>query len=138
MALTAATYIDSFKTLFPLWETFCDLSDMDELTSPPEAATNFSNAVQDAIDEFNLYLDYADADMTKPLKKMLLKIVKKNCFMLRHCGEEFEKEPQIVTEYKDAIDQIRKGIVGTGNVSITAKDRIMDEGFADSEDLWYE
>ena len=135
MALTPSTYTNYVEQNWPGWKKWCTHPDPDVVGGT--AAELLLKAVTKACNLWNNFRDDEDADMTNPMKDHLLNLIKKFCFDYHHGDTEFKNPPQIIQDFLDVKEKLEKGLIGTGNVTVTAKDRIFDEGFTDSEDLWY-
>jgi hypothetical protein len=120
------------KCNLPNWELYCGIS------------TEFSadELLQKAIDlaesEFLNFITVTSDDMTDPLRRHLFNIAAYNCFMYKHGDTEFKEKPQIIMRYLNTKKLLEGGLISTGNISITAKDRLFDEGFTKNDELWYE
>ncbi len=76
------------------------------------------------------------ADMTAALTCHLVNIIRYRVFNIKHGDTKFERDPLIVQEYKRTIEKLEKGRVGTGRINMTTpRDRIMDTGFVESDDV---
>ena len=134
MALTPSEYVNYVEQNFPGWQRWCQPPDPDQIGGSPDELLLI--AITKACDLWSHYRDDSDADMTDSMKLHLLSLIKKYCFDYHHGDTEYEKRPpQIIVDYNDTVKKLEKGLIGTGNVAVSAKDRIFDEGFTDSEEL---
>lgn len=129
MSLITTTYI---KQNFPEWEKFCDVPGSD--LSPGEF---LNNMLISAEGEFGQYITTTETDITDNEKRILLNIVRKNCFDLRHGDTAFEHKPQIVKDYETTIELLDKfrldgfSQAKASDIKMTAKDKKFDVWFTD-------
>lgn len=124
------------KSKWPTWETLLNSITVTGQTSDQLLQT----AIDLAIDELTEFLDVEDDDMTDTLTMHLMRIVQKKAFDMRHGDVVFKEgeRPAIVVNYDDTMSRLKEGLIGPGSITMESRDRVMDQGVLDTEDLWYE
>lgn len=124
------------KSKWPTWKTLMDSITVTDQTSDQLLQT----AIDLAIDEFTDFLDVEDADMTDTLTMHLMRLVLKKAFDMRHGDVVFKENerPSIVVNYDDTMSRLKEGLIGPGSITMESRDRVMDEGVLDTEELWFE
>ena len=98
MALITNEFV---KQNFPQWEHYAE---EDTVAANTEAA--LTNQIALAEDELAEYVTVTEITITDSIKRHLLHISKYNLFMLKHGDTEFERDPQIVVDYKHSIKML--------------------------------
>ncbi|XWN36082.1 MAG: hypothetical protein ROO71_08960 [Balneola sp.] len=98
MALIENAFV---KQNFPQWEHYAE-----EDTVAVDTDAALTNQVSLAEDELAEYVTVTEETITDPIKRHLLHITKYNLFMLKHGDTEFERDPQIVVDYKHTIKML--------------------------------
>lgn len=126
MALVDATFV---KDKFELWEDYCTIPG-----SSKTADDVLNDKIEDAENEFLQYLSVTEADITGNQKRLLMNIIRYNCFRVKHGDTEFDHEPQIIQDYKSTIEYLKR-ISKTDSAgafqdlpSLSAKTRIFKQG----------
>lgn len=133
MALIDLTTV---KLKWPTWETLMDSITVTGQTSDQLLQT----AIDLAIDELTEFLDVEDDDMTDTLTMHLMRIVQKKAFDMRHGDVVFKEgeKPSIVVNYEDTMSRLKEGLIGPGSITMESRDRVMDVGVIDTDELWFE
>jgi hypothetical protein len=77
------------------------------------------------------------ADMTAAFTVHLVNMIRYRIFKIKHGDTKFERDPLVVVDYKRTIEKLEGGKVGIGRINMTTpRDRIMDEGFVESNDVY--
>ncbi|MEQ9309699.1 MAG: hypothetical protein RLN90_09605 [Balneolaceae bacterium] len=92
---------DYVKQNFPQWKHYADY---DPVAADSNAALD--NQIANAEDELAEYIVVDESTITNSLKRHLFKIVRYNLFMLAQGDTDFERDPQIVAEYKSTIKSL--------------------------------
>jgi hypothetical protein len=124
------------KLKWPTWQTLMDSIVFDGQTSDQLLQT----AIDLAVDELTEFLDVEDADMTDTLTMHLMRIVQKKAFDMRHGDVVFKEneKPSIVVNYEDTMSRLKEGLIGPGSITMESRDRVMDVGVIDTDELWFE
>ena len=81
----------------------------------------------------------APADLTLSLTGHLVNMIRYRAFMIKHGDTKFERDPLVVVNYKATIKKLEEGKIGIGRINMTTpRDRIMDTGFVESNDVYPE
>ena len=108
--------IAQIKTRFPLWESL--LADFDE---PDDV---LQQCADDAKAHLENYAEFED-ELTDGQTLDYMIAVKKYIWDQKHDGVNFKSDerPQILKDWDDLDKRLKTGLVGSGNIRITAKTR---------------
>ena len=102
--------LQTIKQKFPLWN---------EYFTGDSADTDLTSVVEDSESELSFYISVDTDSITAFIKLCLMNIIRKRSFDRLHGDKEFEKEPQIIRDYKKTIS-ILEGIKD-GSISLTGE-----------------
>lgn len=97
--------IATVKDQFPRWESFVRLS------SAEDGATvdaRLQREIDNGETELLEYVDVDETTITDQLTLHLLCIIKKRCFDVKHGDTAYDRDPQIVRDYKDCIAKLER------------------------------
>jgi len=110
------------KDRWPDWETYCKAHD----TLTPDEALDL--AITEATTRFTELLPtVTDSTITDGLQKHLLHLVKKEAFNFLHGDSEFDRTPQIIADYEQSMEMLKK--YHSGEMSVPDPDDSEDPQF---------
>lgn len=131
--------LDYIKKNFPQWDQYAEF---DQVSDSLDDALKLQLELAET--ELSGYITVTAEQMTPALKLDLLRIVKKNLFDLKHTDSEFDRPPQIITDYKNTIKRLQLILEGVNpvhppspdkaqqGIKITAKKRRYKNWFRDN------
>jgi hypothetical protein len=128
MALTLITS-GVIKARFPQWEFYLTEITDDVSVSTDDLLEIFAGEAEQMLMDHTHIED--SGNMTTEYTNMLMTLIRGRLFLAKHGDRTYKEEerPLILREYLDLKSLLEAGRIGTGQINITARDRVFDLGF---------